>query len=110
MKQLTNKKPLCYMLDRSHLVTSLPFIDEEISTQIPKSKVSYLIKAQQEAMQKNPSEYIATLVEPQLEYANSENFQKEVERVQAKFEQKGEAKSKKKEITFIDPPKKLVST
>jgi hypothetical protein len=32
-----------------------------------------------------------------------------VERVQAKFE-KGEGKSKKKEISFIDPPKKLVSS
>lgn len=61
MKQLTNKQPLCYMLDRSHLVASLPFIDEEISAQIPKSKVAYLIKAEQQDMQKNPFDYIASL-------------------------------------------------
>lgn len=44
MKQITNKRPLCYMLDNSHLVASLPFIDEEITNQIPKSKVAYFIK------------------------------------------------------------------
>lgn len=49
------------MLDQSSLVASLPFIDEEISTQIPKSKVAYLIKAEQETMQRNPLEYISTL-------------------------------------------------
>ena len=47
MKQLINKQPLSYMLPDSHLITSLPFIDQELDSTIPKSKVNYLIKAQQ---------------------------------------------------------------
>jgi len=36
------------------MVTSLPFVDQELDSQIPKSKVSYIIKAEQEVMQKDP--------------------------------------------------------
>jgi hypothetical protein len=61
MKQLTGKKPLCYMLDNAHLVAALPFIDQELGNQIPKSKVAYLIKTEQEEMQKDPLTYIASL-------------------------------------------------
>jgi hypothetical protein len=74
MKQLTSKKPLCYMLENSHLVAALPFIDQELSNQIPKSKVAYIIRAEQEEMQKNQWDYIASLQEPELTYANSEAF------------------------------------
>lgn len=45
MKQITGKKPLCYMLDNAYLVSTLPFIDQELNNNIPKSKVAYLIKA-----------------------------------------------------------------
>ena len=71
MKSLTNKKPLCYMLENSHLVASLPFIDEEITNQIPKSKVAYFIKAEQNIMQKDHHQYIHTLEMPELEFADS---------------------------------------
>lgn len=47
MKQLTNKKPLCYTLPHAHLVAALPFIDQELGNQIHKSKVAYLIRAEQ---------------------------------------------------------------
>lgn len=68
MRQLTNKEPLVYMLENSHLVTSLPFVDQELDTKIPKSKVAYLIKAQQDQMMKDPKEYIKELPEPTLDY------------------------------------------
>lgn len=64
MKQLTNKEHLVYMLEKSHLVTSLPFVDQEIDNQIPKSKVSYLIMTEQAEMQKDPQEYIKNLQLP----------------------------------------------
>ena len=41
------------MLPNSHLVTSLPFIDQEIDSSVPKSKVLYLIASQQQKMNKN---------------------------------------------------------
>ena len=58
MKQLTNKQHLVYLLDNSHLVTALPFVDSQLDTDIPKSKVSYLIKTQQDQMQADPLTYI----------------------------------------------------
>jgi hypothetical protein len=58
MKQLTGKKPLTYMLENAHLVTALPFIDQELGTQVHKSKVAYLIRAEQEAMQKDTAVYV----------------------------------------------------
>lgn len=61
MKQLRDKQPLCYMLPNAHLVTALPFIDQQLANEIPKSKVAYLIRAEQEAMQKDPQEYITVL-------------------------------------------------
>lgn len=85
MKQLTGQRPLCYMLENSHLVASLPFIDQELGNQVPKSKVAYLIRAEQEEMQKDPFSYIASLQMPELSIANSELFQQEVNRVTAKF-------------------------
>ena len=54
MKQLTNKEHLVYMLEKSHLVTALPFVDQQLDNQIPKSKVSYLIMTEQAEMQKDP--------------------------------------------------------
>jgi hypothetical protein len=48
MKQLAGQRPLCYTLENAHLVASLPFIDQELNNQIPKSKVAYLIRAEQE--------------------------------------------------------------
>jgi hypothetical protein len=46
MKQIAGKKPLCYSLENAHLVASLPFIDQQLGSQIPKSKVAYLIRAE----------------------------------------------------------------
>lgn len=48
---------------------------------------------------------------PALSFADSEQFQQEVNRVNAKLEQKDKSqqKSKKKE-SFVDVPKKLIST
>ncbi len=54
MKQLTNKEHLVYMLENSYLVTALPFVDQELDNQVPKSKVAYLIKTEQTNMEKNP--------------------------------------------------------
>jgi len=64
MKQLTNKEHLVYMLEKSYLVTSLPFVDQQLDNQIPKSKVSYLIMSEQAEMQKDPHEYIKNLQLP----------------------------------------------
>jgi hypothetical protein len=64
MKQLTNKEHLVYMLEKSHLVAALPFVDQQLDNQIPKSKVSYLIMTQQAEMQKDPQEYIQNLQLP----------------------------------------------
>jgi hypothetical protein len=64
MKQLTNKEHLVYMLEKSHLVTALPFVDQQLDNQIPKSKVSYLIMTEQAEMQKDPQEYIKNLQLP----------------------------------------------
>jgi hypothetical protein len=47
VKQLTHKQPLCYALDAKGVVESLPFIDNQLDTAVPKSKVSYLIRAEQ---------------------------------------------------------------
>jgi hypothetical protein len=47
MKQLTHKRPLCYMLPSAHLVAALPFIDQELGNQVHKSKVAYLIRTEQ---------------------------------------------------------------
>ena len=58
MKQITNKQHLVHLLPDSHLVTSLPFIDQDIDNHIPKSKVSYLIASQQQKMNKDPLSYI----------------------------------------------------
>jgi hypothetical protein len=60
------------MLEKSHLVTSLPFVDQEIDNQIPKSKVSYLIMTEQAEMQKDPQDYIKNLQISVLKFANSE--------------------------------------
>jgi len=60
------------MLEKSHLVTSLPFVDQEIDNQIPKSKVSYLIITKQAEMQKDPQDYIKNLQISVLKFANSE--------------------------------------
>jgi hypothetical protein len=88
MKQLTNKEHLVYLLPNSHLVTSLPFVDQELGTSIPNSKISYLIAAEQQKMNKNVNEYIQTLTVPTLDFADTEQFEQEVVRVQAKIEQK----------------------
>lgn len=64
MKQLTNKEHLVYMLEKSHLVVALPFVDQQLDNQIPKSKVSYLIMTEQAEMQKDPQEYIKNLQLP----------------------------------------------
>jgi len=50
MKQLTNKQHLVHLLPNSHLVTSLPFVDDELDNVVPSSKVHYLIHAQQQSM------------------------------------------------------------
>ena len=46
------------MLPNAHLVTSLPFVDQELDTVIPKSKVAYLIATEQQKMNKNIEEYV----------------------------------------------------
>lgn len=74
MKQLTNKQHLVHMLENSHLVTSLPFVDQELDSTIPKSKVAYLIKTQQSTMNNDPHSYIRDLKEPALTYVGSEEF------------------------------------
>ena len=43
MKSIGAKKPLCYQLDGSHRVTSLPYIDEERPEL--KTKILYLIRS-----------------------------------------------------------------
>ena len=48
MKQLANSQPLVYRLPDSELITALPYIDEEMPEF--KSKVQYLIKAEQDSM------------------------------------------------------------
>lgn len=72
MKQLTNKEHLVYRLPNSHLVTSLPFVDQELDTQVPKSKVAYLIAAQQQLMNKNTEDYVEEMPLPVLAYVDSE--------------------------------------
>lgn len=72
MKQLTNKEHLVYMLENSYLVTALPFVDQELDNQVPKSKVAYLIKTEQTNMEKNPHEYIKDLKAPSLLFADSD--------------------------------------
>ena len=62
------------MLPNSHLITALPFVDQELDNVVPKSKVSYLIKSQQQEMNKKPEEYIATLLSPELSYVDTEEF------------------------------------
>jgi hypothetical protein len=86
-------------------VTSLPFVDQDLNNRVPKSKVAYLIKAQQDQMMKDPSEYIKDLLPPTLSFVESEQFEQEVARVQQKLQQKGD--SKKKEAVFPDVPKKV---
>ncbi|MCB0370833.1 MAG: hypothetical protein KDD45_15780 [Bdellovibrionales bacterium] len=88
MKQLTNKEHLVYLLNNSHLVTSLPFIDQEIDSRIPKSKIAYLIAAEQQKINRNHMDYVKELALPTLEFVDSEAFEQEVERVKAKIEQK----------------------
>lgn len=91
------------------MVAALAFIDQELEQQVPKSKVAYLIRAEQQEMKKDTLEYIAALPEPQLAFADSAHFQQEVERVTAKLNapDKAEAKQKKK-AALTDLPKKLV--
>lgn len=86
-------------------MTSLPFVDQDLNHRVPKSKVAYLIKAQQDQMMKDPSEYIKDLLPPTLSFVESEQFEQEVARVQQKLQQKGD--SKKKEAVFPDVPKKV---
>lgn len=74
MKQLTGRQPLAYMLPQAHLVASLPFIDEQHAQQVPRSKVNYLIRAMQQEMQADPQQYITTLVQPTLTFADTEKF------------------------------------
>ena len=74
MKQLTGRQPLAYSLPQAHLVASLPFIDEQYAEQVPRSKVNYLIRAMQEEMQADPQQYIASLAQPTLSFADSERF------------------------------------
>ena len=58
MKQLTNKQHLVHLLPDSHLVTSLPFIDQDVDNYVPRSRVSYLIASQQQKMERDPLSYI----------------------------------------------------
>ena len=58
MKQLTNKEHLVHLLPNRHLVTSLPFVDDELDTLVSSSKVHYLIHAQLQAMNRNKEEYV----------------------------------------------------
>lgn len=44
--------------------------------------------AQQNEMQKDPQEYIQSLQLPELRFANSEEFEKEVERINKKLAEK----------------------
>ena len=74
MKQLMNKQPLSYLLEQSHLVTALSFIDQELEGTIPKSKINYLIKTQQNEMQSDLNHYLKDLPMPELDYANSQEF------------------------------------
>lgn len=63
-------------------------------------------------MAADPHSYIRELPLPALEYADSEEFEREVARVKAKLAQKeqekAEGKSKRKELGFPEVPKKLV--
>lgn len=43
MKSIEGQKPLCYQLDNNHLISSLPYIDEEKPEY--KTKIQYLIKS-----------------------------------------------------------------
>ena len=58
MKQITNKEHLVHLLPNSHLVTALPFVDQELDNHVPRSKIAYLIAAKQKEMNKDSSEYI----------------------------------------------------
>ena len=62
-------------------------------------------------MAADPHSYIRELPLPALEYADSEEFEREVARVQAKLAQKeqekAEGKFKRKELGFPEVPKKL---
>ena len=63
-------------------------------------------------MAADPQKYIKELLLPTLEYADSEDFEREVARVHAKLAQKeqekAEGKAKRKEVGFPEVPKKLV--
>ena len=74
MKQITGRLPLAYSLPQAQLVASLPFIDEQYAEQVPRSKVNYLIRAMQEEMQADAKQYIVSLEEPQLSFADSKRF------------------------------------
>ena len=74
-------------------------MDQDLNNRVPKSKVAYLIKAQQDQMMKDPSEYIKDLLPPTLSFVESEQFEQEVARVQQKLQQK--------EAVFPDVPKKV---
>ena len=52
------------MLPDSHLVTSLPFIDQDFDTDKHKSKVLYLIASEQQKMNKDVNEYLQPLKMP----------------------------------------------
>lgn len=55
-KQLVSSLPLCYMLNDSQVVTSLPYIDEELPEF--KNKIQYLIKSEQSQMEFNEGKYL----------------------------------------------------
>lgn len=55
-KQLVSSLPLCYMLSDSQVVTSLPYIDEELPEF--KNKIQYLIKSEQSQMEFNEGKYL----------------------------------------------------
>jgi hypothetical protein len=64
-------------------------------------------------MQKDPLAYIEALPMPQLAFADSPEFQLEVDRVTAKFQQKEKEKAQSKpkhKEALSDLPKKLVSS
>ncbi len=57
---------------------------------------------EQSQMQRDPHQYIKSLEVPKLKFADSEDFQKELERVNKKIadKQNGQVQNKKKEITY----------
>ncbi len=71
MLGIAGKQPLVYSHPLSHLVTALPYIDEN---DVPKSVVAYMVKAEAGEIGKPLSAYLEDFKLPQTPFLNSPDF------------------------------------